>query len=80
MVFIYYIDIWILEGYNLLAWGEFHIMIVQAPEILIEKTNLPMLIRNLRILTGCNIGFPDWKKERTSKKPSLISKYQSMYL
>ena len=57
-----HINIWILERYNLLAWGEFHKMIVQACEILIEKTNLPVLIRNLNILTGCNTGFPGCKK------------------
>lgn len=43
-------------------------MIVQAPEILTEKTNLPMPIRNLNILTGCNTGFPGCKKQNKQSK------------
>lgn len=42
-------------------WGECHKMIIQAPKILIEKTNLSVLVNNLNMLINYNRGFPDIK-------------------
>lgn len=49
-------------------WVEFHKMIVQALEILTERTNSSMLARNLNILIGWNIGFLGFKKRKKEQK------------